>query len=187
MHKYLTIVNQSHPIEDADVASQFELVQTQDVNGKNVLVEKQTLQAYQNLHDFCQQQGITIGLDSAHRSKAYQQKLMDDFATRYGEEYAKKTVAKPGTSEHHTGLGIDLTLKIDGKWLEENDDLLKQREIFKVIHDNLAQFGFILRYPLNKENITGYPYEPWHIRYVGVEPAQEIASRGITLEEYLSE
>jgi D-alanyl-D-alanine carboxypeptidase len=63
---------------------------------------------------------------------------------------------------------------------------MKETEIFKIIHKALAKYGFILRYPKGKEDITGYSYEPWHIRYVGVKYAKEIYKKAITLEEYLS-
>ena len=80
-------------------------------------------------------------------------------------------VAVPGYSEHHTGLALDLYLESMDVWAK--------------IHAKLPEFGFILRYPEGKEDITGYAYEPWHVRYVGMDTAEEITSRGITLEEYL--
>jgi D-alanyl-D-alanine carboxypeptidase len=89
----------------------------------------------------------------------------------------------PGTSEHHTGQAIDLIIQKDGKWINENDDLLKEVETFNKIHKVLKHFGFILRYPKGKEKITGYPYEPWHIRYIGESKAMEIGD--LTLEEFV--
>ena len=70
-----------------------------------------------------------------------------------------------------------------GKWIEENADLIEEVEIFDKIHKSLKHFGFILRYPKDKEHITGYPYEPWHIRYIGEDHASKIGN--LTLEEYL--
>ena len=102
---------------------------------------------------------------------------------KYGLDYAEEVVAMPGTSEHHTGLAIDIIINIDGNWIVENDELIKEEEIFKKIHSSLKYFGFILRYPKGKEDITGYPYEPWHIRYVGIDVAKNMGD--ITLEEYL--
>ncbi len=105
-------------------------------------------------------------------------------AQRVGKEVANKTVAYPGQSEHQTGLAMDVSSHkmgfklhqsfgetIEGIWLA----------------NNAPKFGFIIRYPKGKEHITGYKYEPWHLRYVGVQVAEEIAQKGITLEEYLSE
>ena len=112
---------------------------------------------------------------------------MAEFIETYGEEYARKTVAEPGTSEHHTGLVIDIVPKVNGEWVVENDDMLKEMEFFDVIHKTMPVYGFILRYPSGKEDITGYSYEPWHLRYVGKEVAEEIYDRQITLEEYVSD
>ena len=74
----------------------------------------------------------------------------------------------------------------DGVVIDDNDDMIAEKEIFAKVHERLADFGFILRYPEGKEDITGYAYEPWHLRYVGsAEIAKEITERGLTLEEYL--
>lgn len=102
---------------------------------------------------------------------------------KYGIDYARKVVAMPGTSEHHLGQAIDLIIKKDDRWITLNSDLLKEDKIFKRIHKSLKYFGFMLRYPKGKEKITGYQYEPWHIRYVGEELANEIGDK--TLEEFL--
>ena len=73
-----------------------------------------------------------------------------------------------------------------GVVIDDNDDMIAEKEIFAKVHERLADFGFILRYPEGKEDITGYAYEPWHLRYVGsAEIAKEITERGLTLEEYL--
>lgn len=94
---------------------------------------------------------------------------------------AATVVAKPGTSEHHTGLAVDL-LHSECWELEEYWD---QSAAFDWMKAHCAEYGFILRYPKEKQHITGVIYEPWHYRYVGVEAATAIMSRGITLEEYL--
>ena len=127
-----------------------------------------------------------MDLDSARRSVAEQQRIMDDFTQKYGADYALKTVAAPGYSEHHTGLALDLYLIIDGKDVVENEDMIQYPEIWEVIHSKLADYGFILRYLEDKEHITSYGYEPWHIRYVDdVNTAEEIMESGVTLEGWL--
>ncbi len=96
---------------------------------------------------------------------------------------ASTEVARPGTSEHHLGLAADILS--DGVFsLEES---FENTEAFKWLKTHCAEYGFILRYPKEKEEITGVIYEPWHYRYVGVEAATEIMSRGLCLEEYLAE
>ncbi len=106
----------------------------------------------------------------------------------YGEDYVKTYVAVPGYSEHHTGLAIDVCLDIYGKRVNDNDEMIAQKEIFEKIWAHLADYGFILRYPEGKEDITDYGFEPWHFRYIDdVEAAKEIMEKGITFEEYLNQ
>jgi D-alanyl-D-alanine carboxypeptidase len=111
---------------------------------------------------------VKLELDSAYRSVEEQQRIWDDFTQKYGDDYTRKTVAVPGYSEHHTGLALDLYLIVDGKDIVENEDLITYPEIWEKIHEKLANYGFILRYTPGAEYITGYAYEPWHIRYVGM-------------------
>ena len=116
---------------------------------------------------------------------------MDSFIEKYGMDYALKTVAQPGYSEHHTGLALDLYFRLqnaDGSFTDVyyNEDMVQYPEIWEKIHAKLADYGFILRYLEGREHITGYGYEPWHIRYVD-DPAiaTEIMVDDITFEEYL--
>ncbi|MBQ3428960.1 MAG: M15 family metallopeptidase [Mogibacterium sp.] len=129
---------------------------------------------------------VKLELDSARRSIEEQQKIWDDFMEKYGEEYTVSHVAVPGFSEHQTGLALDLYFTIDGKDIYENEDLVQYPDIWEAIHARLAEHGFILRYLDGKDDITGYAYEPWHIRYIDdPEVAKEIMDKGITFEEYL--
>ena len=114
-----------------------------------------------------------------------QRQIKEEFTTEYGEDYAKRYVAEPGYSEHHTGLALDFVAKIRGKWLIESDEIISRASELQPVYDLLPKYGFILRYLKGKEKITGYPAEPWHIRYIGdPEIAAEITAQGITLEEY---
>ena len=117
-----------------------------------------------------------------------QQDLWDEWTVEFGEEYVKTYVAVPGYSEHHTGLAIDICLDVDGKRINDNDEMIAEKEIFAKIHEHLAQHGFILRYLEGKEDITGYGYEPWHFRYID-DPAlaKQIMDQGIAFEEYLNQ
>ena len=83
-------------------------------------------------------------------------------------------------------MAIDICLRVDNLIIDDNDDMIAEKELFSRIHVRLAEYGFILRYMEGKEDITGYNYEPWHLRYVGSsEIAEEIYQNGWTLEEYL--
>ena len=183
---YLVLVNKTHPIS-GDYAKSLDLVTVDTVyEDETAEVEKSTYEAYLSLKAALAEQGIEIGIDSAYRSVEYQEKIMREFTEKYGEEYAKNTVAVPGTSEHHTGLAIDIVPKVDGEWKWENEDMMKLPELFALIHKELPKHGFILRLLPGKEEITGYSYEPWHIRYVGsAELAQKITDSGLVLEEYV--
>ncbi len=182
---YLVLVNKEYQLP-ADWEQKLETVTVKNSVGSDVETEKTAYDAYLKLKEALEKEGVKVDLDSSRRTIAEQQRIVDDFTVKYGEEYVKSYVAVPGYSEHHTGLALDLYLNIDGKDVDENEDMMKYPEIWEKIHAKLADYGFILRYLEGKENITGYNYEPWHIRYVGdVKIAKEITEKGITLEEYL--
>lgn len=121
---------------------------------------------------------------SAYRSHATQTTLFNYYVNRDGYEKARTYSALPGTSEHETGLSIDVTGG-NGKCAAENCFGGTKEAIW--LEQHAAEYGFIIRYPNGKESITGYQYEPWHLRYVGKEIALEIMNKGITLEEYYNE
>lgn len=182
---YMVLVNKTHKLPD-DWEDKLETIHMTNSIGDDVEVEKRAYDAYLELKAALEEKGVYVDLDSARRSVADQQRIMDEFTEQYGKDYALKTVATPGYSEHHTGLALDLYLIIDGKDVVENEDMIQYPEIWEKIHEILPDYGFILRYLEDKEHITGYAYEPWHIRYIdNVEIAKEITEKGITFEEYL--
>lgn len=184
---YLVLVNKENPLPET-WEDEVEIVHMTNSLGDDVEVEKKAYEAYLKLKDALAEEDVFIDLDSAYRSVAAQQQIVKDFTERYGEDYVKQYVAVPGCSEHHTGLALDLYLNIDGKDVYMNEDMVQYPEIWAKIHAKLPEFGFILRYMEGKEDITGYSYEPWHIRYIDdPEIAKEITEKGLTLEEYLSE
>ena len=139
----------------------------------------------------CRAAGFQPVVCSAYRSRETQQRLFDErvdelmgegHSRPQAEELAVLTVALPGTSEHELGLAVDL-VDLDYQLLDRGqENTPTQRWLMK----NAWRYGFILRYPPDAEEITGYRYEPWHYRYVGAAPAEQIHLLGITLEEYLS-
>ena len=179
---YLVLVNNDHLLPDG-WEENLQLAYTVNSVGDEVSVERTAYDAYLRMKEALEEEGVHTELDSAFRSAADQQKIIDEFTEKYGADYASTYAAAPGTSEHHTGLALDLYLIVDDVTAYENEDLIKYPEIWEKIHKKLPEYGFILRYP--KNNNIGYPYEPWHIRYVGTDAAKEMAERGITLEEYL--
>ncbi len=130
-----------------------------------------------------EEQGYTLYMISGYRSFEHQTGTYNSVKKARGEDYANQYIAIPGHSEHQTGLAMDIT-NID----HMDDDHEKQLGTMPEgiwLRDNAHRFGFILRYPEGKEDITGYNYEPWHFRYVGTDMAAEIFSKGVTLDEYM--
>ena len=170
-----------------DWLDKIELVEAENSLGEKYLVEKETLAHFEDLRDELLEEGIDIEIDSAYRSVEEQQRIWDEFSVRYGDKVGEY-VSEPGYSEHHTGLAIDVFL-IDGdRIIRDNDDLFAAEDLFAEVHKHLADHGFILSVLPGKEEICGgLAYEPWHFRYVGLEPAKEMAEKGIVLEEYLGE
>lgn len=135
-----------------------------------------TEEAFEKLSKDARAQGLDIHNSSDYRTYDFQKECYDSIVNGYSKEYADSISARPGHSEHQTGYTIDCNSidntfadTAEGKWLAKN----------------CWKYGFILRYPADKVDITGYAYESWHIRYVGVEHAKEIMEQGICLEEYL--
>ena len=179
---YTEIVNKNKPYKKKKI----DLVETLDKDNNKVLLEKETFNYYEQLKKYLKTIGIEIVINEAYRSIEDQEKIVEEFKNIYDEDILYKKVAVPGYSEHHTGLAIDIGLIFDKK--EEEEENIKIREnLYQQVHKQLSKFGFILRYPKGKEEITGYSYEPWHIRYVGIIPATIIYQNNLTLEEYLND
>ena len=117
--------------------------------------------------------------DSGYRSVERQQRLLKYYYDRDGDK-AFTYVAPPKSSEHHTGLAIDIAMIVNGEY---TDKITGEEQEIIDLTANCYKYGFILRYPKNKEKITGYIYEPWHFRFVGLDLAKKIHESGLTLEE----
>jgi D-alanyl-D-alanine carboxypeptidase len=139
-------------------------------------------EAFHRMVDKAAEDGVELKMTTAYRSYDFQKILFDSYVEKEGEEQANTFSAKPGQSEHQTGLAVDVSSpSVD---YQLSDDYGKTKE-GKWIADQAYRFGFILRFPKGKEDITGYQYEPWHLRYVGLAAAKEIHEEGLTLEEFL--
>ncbi|WP_138754052.1 M15 family metallopeptidase [Paenibacillus sinopodophylli] len=149
-------------------------------------VEKRKLRqeaatALEKLFSAAEDDKVMLAGVSAYRSHSTQQKLFDRYVKRDGLVKARTYSAFPGTSEHETGLAIDISGS-DGKCAAA--DCFADTKEAKWLAEHADEYGFIVRYPEGKEKITGYQYEPWHLRFVGVDLAAELANSGETLEEY---
>lgn len=184
---YLILVNDYRAIPEGydEAIKPFLTEYTEEVTGKHHFVEKRTLQAFLDLRDVLLEDGVTVAMAGCYRSVARQQEIVDSYMGKYGADYVRRYVARPGYSEHHTGLALDLYLVKDGVPVKENAETMKETELWRRVHGRISGFGFILRYPEGKEKVTGIAYEPWHLRFVGEATAQRMAWHELTLEEYL--
>ena len=143
------------------------------------LEETAALYFQQMASDFNSTHSNKLIPDSGYRTISRQEKLLNYYYEQDGEK-AYTYVALPRTSEHHTGLAIDVALIIDGVYTDHITG--EEPEIIDLMN-NCHKYGFILRYQKGKEDVTGYMYEPWHYRFVGPELAKKIHETGLTLEE----
>jgi len=144
-------------------------------------MRKEAAAALEKMFAAADEDGAHLTGVSAYRSHEYQIQLFNRYVKKDGLEKARTYSAYPGTSEHESGLAIDVT-RSDGKCAAS--DCFGDMKEADWLAKNAHKYGFIVRYPEGKQNITGYKYEPWHLRYVGTELAEALAASGETLEEY---
>ncbi|MFD9625968.1 M15 family metallopeptidase [Peribacillus muralis] len=145
------------------------------------MMRKEAAEALEQLFQAAVKDNMHFAGVSAYRSHERQIEVFNSYVAKDGEEKAKTYSAMPGTSEHETGLAIDVTTH-DGACAAQ--DCFGDTNEAAWLAEHAHEYGFIIRYPEGKENITGYKYEPWHIRYLGVDVATEIFQSKSTLEEY---
>ncbi len=181
---YFFVVNKEKPLpEDYSIETSF-------VQGSYEL-EIVAAQHCREMIEAAARDGIDLKVLSAYRTVNYQKKLfernvnsrMEDDGMTYEEAYADVSIniAPPGGSEHNAGLAVDIIDRNHWDTYEAFEDTPE----FAWLSENATKFGFILRYPKGKEDITGYIYEPWHYRYVGVKYASDVMNSGLCLEEYI--
>lgn len=171
----LMLVNKYYYLKDNYIPNDL-IVLTDEYNiGKNNTMRKVAADAFIEMSNAALLENISIKNASAFRSYDYQVTLYNNYVSKDGKEAADTYSARPGFSEHQTGLATDINQINSGF---ENTDA------FKWLDKNAHKYGFILRFPKNKEDVTGYTYEAWHYRYVGKEAAKIIKDENLTLEEY---
>lgn len=145
----------------------------------NKCLSEETLNAFNEMSADASAINLNLYISSGYRSYEYQEELYDRYKARDGKELADTYSARPGHSEHQTGLAFDLN-SIDDSFANTQEGMW--------VKDNCYRYGLILRYPKGKEKETGYQYESWHLRYVGKDLAEKLYNNGnwITLEEYFN-
>ncbi|KRG14839.1 M15 family metallopeptidase [Lederbergia galactosidilytica] len=144
-------------------------------------LRKVAAKALEKMFAAAEKDGVYLAGASGYRSQSTQVTIYNNYVDQDGKEKADRYSARPGHSEHQTGLSIDVS-GISAECAVE--ECFADTAEAKWVADHAHEHGFIIRYPKDKENLTGYIYEPWHIRYVGKELAKEIFEQDITLEEY---
>ena len=185
---YFVLVNEDHRLPDG-FEDTVERIPAENIAGNQFQVEKRTYDAFLRLQqDVLKNNGIQTVLLGAYRTIKQQEEIFERHLNEFGLEYTSKYVAKPGCSEHHTGLAIDVGILLEGKLYRTQKELLSVDRLLEIVQKKLPLYGFILRYPKDKESITKIAYEPWHYRYIdSPQIAQKITDKGICFEEYWQE
>lgn len=144
--------------------------------GEPETLAKVAARAFEQMAKDASKEGCSLLVNSSYRSYEDQQKIFDLYERTYGTSYAENYVSRPGYSEHQTGLAIDVA--------SGNGNVFKNTKEFEWMLENSYKYGFILRYPKEKEDVTGYHYEAWHYRYVGKEVAKKVQETGLSFDEY---
>ena len=176
---YSILVNKDNPLQRAHIPNN--LVDAESAYKENILIDEEVKKSFDKLKKEALKYNYHIDIESGYRDFDYQEKIYNRLLEEKGFAYAVTRIAEPGKSEHQTGLAIDFCIYKDDKCYIEND--IKDLEETIWVHNNAHKFGFILRYPEGKEDITKYSYEPWHLRYIG-SVANNIYHNNLTLEEY---
>jgi len=175
VNKEYTISRDYYPVDMVDIDGSLS-------TNQNLKVKREAYDAYLAMLADAKAEGLNFCICSAYRGFEVQESLYYNSLASNGKEYTDKMFAYPGRSEHHTGYAIDITSASMNWGLSQN---YAEYPDGAWIAEHCSDYGFIIRYPKGKEDITGYMYEPWHIRYVGIDIAKEITEAGITFEEYL--
>lgn len=171
------LVNKFYYLEENYVPQNLEEIDsTYAVYGRKLINVARI--SFEFLAKKAKEEGYNIRAASTYRSYSYQTNLYNNYVKQDGVSKADKYSARAGFSEHQTGLAVDVDNKVS------NFNNFENTKEYRWMLENAHKYGFILRYPKGKEDITGYMYEPWHYRYVGVEIATFIHQNNITYEEY---
>lgn len=170
VNKYYSLPEKYAPDDIVNMSSQY------SYPGNSI--RKEVYEAFKEMADRAKEDKITLIVNSSYRDYATQKEIYDDYADKNGKEYADKFAARADFSEHQTGLALDIFTPGAGMKTFEGTDASKW------LLENSYKYGFILRYPPEKENVTGYAYESWHYRYLGKELAKKVYESGLTFDEY---
>ena len=179
INKYEILVNKANPVKEEDLKN-YTIINVTDNIFDDVKLEATTYKNYKKLKNKLSKKGYYINIRSGYRSFLDSEEVFNRYKKIKGLEYANKYIPKAGTSEHNLGLAIDIVLSKRKNSVKSNYDGNEYEYLEKII----SSYGFIIRYPKDKEKITGYSYEPSHLRFVGKKLAKHLKDNNLTLEEY---
>lgn len=171
------LVNKYYYLEEDYDAGNIEKISLQYAYANNS-IKDEVYDAFIEMWTSAKEEGITLIINSSYREYTWQEKVYENYKSTRGEAYADTYAARPGYSEHQTGLALDIAS------YPANYKDFEDTEAYQWLLKNSYKYGFILRYPKGKENITGYNFEPWHYRYLGIELAKKVHDSGLTYDEY---
>lgn len=171
-NKYYELGSDYHPDDLVDISIKY-------YYGEAKKIRAEAYEAFKQMWDDAYKEGIYLIIISAYRDYESQLEVYTDYENKKGLKYADSIAARPGYSEHQTGLSLDIYSKDN-----TNSATFKDSKAYAWLTANAHKYGFILRYPDGKKKITGYSYESWHYRYLGVDLATKVYNEGITYDEY---
>ncbi len=178
-NKYEVLINKANPIQEEELKN-YSIVNVTDNMFDNIKLESKTYKNYKQLKNNLLKKGYYINIRSGYRSFLDTEEVFNRYKKIKSLSYANKYVPKAGTSEHNVGLAIDIVLSKNKNSIKSDYDEKEYLYLEKII----TNYGFIIRYPKDKEKVTGYSYEPDHLRYVGKKLAKHLKENNLTLEEY---
>ncbi len=174
----LMLTNKFYYLDSTYTSDNMENVGVRYSYGTNQKLKKEAFDAFIEMFNDAKKEDLTLIINSSYRSYEDQDELYERYKRNKGADYADSIAARPGFSEHQTGYAIDIIT------YGANADTFEEYDEFRWLQDNAYKYGYILRYPKDKEYITGYDYESWHYRYVGKTAAKYIHDNNITFDEY---
>lgn len=176
---FLVLVNKYNVLDENYEPQDLETINSKYNHSINGKLRKEAKEAFEKMCEAALKDNIIIYNGSAYRSYSYQENLYNKYVLIDGFDNAETYSARAGYSEHQTGLALDILNK-NNEFIHQND------KEYTWLINNSYKFGFILRYPQGKEKITGYMYEEWHFRYIGISSAKEVYDLNITYDEYVA-
>lgn len=171
VNKYYTLPKDFEPMDISDISIRYSYSGNQ--------ITKEANDAYVSMWNAAKAEGLTLIVNSSYRDFASQERVYNNIKASSGQKEADKVAARPGHSEHQTGLAIDV-FEIGN----QATSTFKDSPAYTWLKDNAHLYGYIERYPEDKEYLTGYSFEAWHWRYVGEEAAKVVHDENITFDEY---